>query len=115
MKQQAFTKAILLLAFLCSAMKLPAQDDCTFKPFFTLDFGSGKDIADVNFFPLARYKRAYSTCPNDGFYSYSSATSNCFNNDWLTFYEDHTPGDEDGRMMLVNASPEGGIFFNFLV
>ena len=97
-------------------MKVDAQDDCTFTaPFLTIDFGSGKDIPDLNFFPLAKYKRAYSTCPNDGYYSYSSNTSGCFNSDWLTFNEDHTPGDLDGRMMLVNASETGGIFFDFAI
>lgn len=57
MKQQTFTRAIVLLALLFAMMKLHAQDDCTFKaPFLTIDFGAGKDIADLNFFPLQGIK-----------------------------------------------------------
>lgn len=107
---------IIIVLSLC-IVKLHAQTDCTFKePFLTIDFGAGmKSMPDINFFPLANYKRDHTVCPNDGFYSYASNTSDCFNGDWLTFNEDHTPGDLDGRMMLVNASETGGIFFNFLV
>ena len=113
MKQQIFIMVLLLS--LCTAMKLHGQDDCTFKPFLTIDFGAGKDIPDLNYLSLERYSRAYTTCPNDGYYSYASSTSDCFNGDWLTFTEDHTPGDIDGRMMLVNASETGGVFFNFAI
>jgi hypothetical protein len=114
--RQRVSGIIILLAFACAAIKLHAQDDCTFTaPFLTIDFGAGKDIADLNFFPLSMYKRAFSSCPDDGFYAYAGYTSGCFNNDWLTFNEDHTPGDIDGRMMLVNASESGGIFFNFII
>ena len=111
-------KQIIIIIFLalCTA-KLHAQTDCTFKePFLTIDFGAGmKSMPDINFFPLANYKRDNTVCPNDGFYSYASNTSDCFNGDWLTFNEDHTAGDLDGRMMLVNASETGGIFFNFVM
>lgn len=106
----------IILILLLPAAKLHAQYDCTFKePFLTIDFGSSPNIPDINFFPMAGYKRVNSACPNDGYYSYESNTSGCFNGDWLTFDEDHTPGDANGRMLLVNASPSGGIFFNFLI
>ena len=107
---------IIILLALCTA-ELHAQTDCTFKePLLTIDFGAGmRTMPDINFFPLANYKRDLTVCPNDGFYSYASNTSDCFNGDWLTFNEDHTAGDMDGRMMLVNASETGGIFFNFVM
>ena len=112
--RQIFITGFIILISLLSTINIHAQDCKLKEPFLTIDFGSGNDIPDLNFFPLANYKRVNSTCPNDGYYSYTSNTSNCFNGDWLTFYEDHTPGDENGRMMLVNASETGGIFFNFL-
>lgn len=113
MKKQIFIMVLFLS--LCTKVKLYAQEDCIFKPFFTIDFGAVKDIPDLNYLSLERYSRAFSTCPNDGYYSYASYTSDCFNGDWLTFTEDHTPGDVDGRMMLVNASETGGVFFNFAI
>ena len=48
-----------------------------------------------------------SSCPNDGFYTVTSSSSNCFNNSWHTV-SDHTGG---GSFMLVNASFQPGDFF----
>ena len=107
--------SMVLILSLSTAMKLHAQDDCTFKPFLTIDFGAGKDIPDLNYFSLEKYGRVFDTCPNDGYYSYVSSTGDCFNGDWLTFTEDHTLGDVDGRMLVVNASETGGVFFNFAI
>jgi hypothetical protein len=50
-------------------------------------------------------------CPNDGNYTVINATASCFGNSWQTLSQDHTPGDNDGRMMLVNASIDPGDFF----
>ncbi|MFN2439509.1 MAG: gliding motility-associated C-terminal domain-containing protein, partial [Chitinophagaceae bacterium] len=36
---------------------------------------------------------------------------NCFGNTWHTISEDHTPGDNNGYMMLVNASFTAGDFY----
>jgi hypothetical protein len=84
------------------------ESDCVLlPPAVTIDFGSG-NIKDMNSI-LPKYQRDFTTCPNDGFYSYASQTSNCFNGDWLTFNGDHT---SNGNMMLVNASETGGVFFN---
>ncbi|MEO8112344.1 MAG: hypothetical protein ABI594_20010, partial [Ginsengibacter sp.] len=61
-----------------------------------------------------KYERDFTTCPNDGFYSFVSQIRNCFNDEWLTFNTDHT-GNGNGNMMLVNASGTGGVFFNTIV
>ena len=61
---------------------------------------------------LPEYNRVGSSCPTDGHFSYTSFTSNCFSDDWLTLAEDHTPGDEAGNMLLVNAAPRNGTFLN---
>jgi gliding motility-associated-like protein len=47
------------------------------------------------------------SCPNDGYYTITPGTSNCFNNAWHTVL-DHTGG---GSFMLVNASYQPGDFF----
>ncbi len=56
------------------------------------------------------YDRVLSSCPTDGHYSFASYTSECFRGDWHTI-EDHTPGDADGNMLLVNSAYNEGLFF----
>lgn len=99
-----------LLAFLPAAVA--QQQECVPKPpIITIDFGSGK-VPDFNDAPIPNYGLVWSTCPEDGYYTYTAATSDCFYGDWFTLSEDHTPGDRGGNMMLVNATPLGGIFFH---
>jgi hypothetical protein len=107
-----FLVNIFLLFLLLKAEQSQAQKyDCSFKaPFINIDFGSG-DIPDVNSY-LSKYEREFNNCPRDGFYSFSSRTSNCFNGDWFTINQDHTGNTPNGNMMLVNASETGGVFFN---
>ena len=50
-------------------------------------------------------------CPDDGNYTIINSTSSCFGNSWHSLQQDHTPGDIDGRMMLVNASLGAGVFY----
>ena len=50
-------------------------------------------------------------CPNDGYYTIANSTSSCFGGTWHTLTEDHTPGDVNGYMMVVNASYTPGDFF----
>lgn len=50
-------------------------------------------------------------CPDDGYYTIASSTHECFNDSWYSLAEDHTPGDINGNMMIVNASYQPGDFF----
>ncbi|MDQ6764343.1 MAG: carbohydrate binding domain-containing protein, partial [Bacteroidota bacterium] len=118
MKQKLFRSLGLLFTFTLQVMvnTLQAQPpgDCVLlPPAITIDFGSG-NINDVNMVRPPKYNRDFSACPNDGFYSFTSHTNDCFNGDWLTFNSDHT-ANGNGNMMLVNASETGGIFFNTIV
>lgn len=101
-----YTIFLLFFPFL-----LPAQEaDCVFgPPVITVHFGAG-DVRDLNAGLLAGYRRTANDCPRDGQYTYTSFTSDCFNGDWLTLTEDHTPGDAAGNMFLVNAAWSGGTF-----
>ena len=114
MKRKSFiSRAVLFVFTLCiPAHGLHAQQsDCVLlPPAVTIDFGSG-NINGYQYCTLPKYQRDFTTCPIDGFYSYASHTSDCFNGDWLTFNSDHT-SNADGNMMLVNASETGGVFFN---
>lgn len=79
------------------------QANCILQPSqFTIHFGSGY-ISDVNIGELSDFRRVSHSCPSDGYYSYSSYTSKCFRDDWHTLPGDHTAGDADGNMLLVNA------------
>jgi hypothetical protein len=118
MKNDQFSaKAIAVLLLLCCYNFLEAQNQrCVFKaPVVTIDFGTESSQQNPRFFPLPSYGFVSSRCPNDGFFSFVSNTSGCFNGDWVTFNEDHTPNDNDGRMMLVNASQTPGPFFSTVV
>jgi gliding motility-associated-like protein len=48
-------------------------------------------------------------CPNDGYYTLTTSTSNCWNGSWHTVSRDHT-GD-NGYFFLVNATFLPGDFF----
>jgi hypothetical protein len=99
-----------LAGMLANAARAQALD-CTFKPpLITIHFGSGEDIRDPNTVNTSDYERVRTSCPSDGYYTYTDYTSECFRGDWLTL-EDHTPGDKNGNMMLVNASYSTGVFF----
>ncbi|MGZ8554163.1 MAG: hypothetical protein ACXWV8_12195 [Chitinophagaceae bacterium] len=83
----------------------------TFKePVITIHFGTG-NVRDMNTVMPYHYERVGSSCPTDGHYTYTSYTSDCFRGDWFTLTEDHTPGDADGNIMLVNSSYNEGAFF----
>lgn len=73
-------------------------------PVVNITFSSGS----TNYVPTNAYAYANSTCPDDGYYTITNATSGCFNNHWHTVTKDHTGG---GSFMLVNASYEPGDFF----
>jgi len=103
---------LFITFILCFVWRARAQlINCTFdKPVITIHFGTG-DIRDLNTSSLLNYGRVGSYCPTDGHYSYTGYTSDCFRGDWWRLTEDHTPGDVDGNMMLVNSSYNTGPFF----
>ena len=111
MKKLLFLLLIFHLTFLSKAQPV----NCTFKqPIFTIHFGAG-NVRDLNLIEPYSYRRVSSSCPTDGHYAYTSSTSDCFGGDWVTLPEDHTPGDEGGNMMLVNASRNSSMFLTTTV
>ena len=108
LKKFGFIFIVLPFAFVSKAQTV----DCVFKPpQLTMHFGTG-DVRDPSSGNLSNYRRVLSTCPTDGHYSFASYTGECFSGDWHTLSEDHTAGDVDGNMLLVNVAPYGGIFLN---
>ncbi len=106
-------KLLLLLFFIPLTLYIKAQTgNCTFlKPLITIHFGKG-NVQEINSQTSFNYSRVGNSCPQDGHYSYVSYTSDCFGGDWHTITEDHTSGDADGNMMLINASHRSGTFFS---
>lgn len=69
----------------------------------TFESGGGSGYA-----PPGSYVYTSSACPDDGYYTITGSTSNCFGNTWHTVSSDHTGG---GSFMLINASFNPGDFF----
>jgi hypothetical protein len=106
LKRVVFLSLIFVLGLWLQGQQL----NCLLKnPQITIHFGKG-EVSDVNTEYLGNYSRVRTYCPTDGHFSYSSHTSECFSNDWHTLTEDHTPGDENGNMLLVNGAPSPGVF-----
>ena len=102
----------LLLLIITGISSNAQNSDCIFKDtLFRIDFGNAKTAQEFNLRSLVNYRRAYSNCPEDGYYSYSSETTECFKGDWITLTEDHTPNDIGGKMFFVNANPSASAFF----
>ncbi len=74
-------------------------------PVVNITFGSGGGSSG---FSPPGYIYTSSSCPDDGYYTITTSTTNCFGNTWHTVASDHTG---TGAFMLVNASFDPGDFF----
>ncbi|MBL7744604.1 MAG: gliding motility-associated C-terminal domain-containing protein [Chitinophagaceae bacterium] len=72
-------------------------------PLVNITFGSGSNPGPPLAAATSTYQYFSNDCPNDGFYTVRSNTSNCFGDSWHTLTADHT-GNPSGYFMLVNAS-----------
>jgi gliding motility-associated-like protein len=75
-------------------------------PVVNITFGTGGGN-NTGYTPTNGYTYTSSSCPNDGSYTITNSTSNCFGNSWHTVNSDHTG---NGAFMLVNASYAPGDF-----
>ena len=80
-------------------------------PLINITFGTGENFG----LPLPSTTNAYTYqaahCPDDGFYTIAHSSPNCFNGSWHPLTEDHTPGDTNGYMLIINASQAPGDFY----
>jgi hypothetical protein len=106
-------KLLFLIGGLCIVDDVFAQlcQGSLGDPVVNITFGSGPNVGPPLSSSGTNYVYFPNECPNDGFYTVANSTSNCFNNTWLTLSEDHTPGDNGGYMMVVNASFAAGDFY----
>jgi gliding motility-associated-like protein len=87
-----------LMAQLCTGSLGDPAVNITFGP------GTGSTVTT----PPNGYFYTTSSCPDDGYFTITTGTSNCFGNTWHTVLSDHTGR---GSFMLVNASYDPGDFF----
>ncbi len=103
------SRIVLLIAVLSISIFAKAQL-CTGSlgdPVVNINFGTS-NTPDLNFPPPSAYTYTGNQCPNDGFYTITSSSSNCFGSSWHSVNNDHTG---NGSFMLVNASFNPGDFF----
>ena len=111
MKQHVKIISIFLLITFSSS-KIFAQlcNGSLGDPVVNITFGSGVNPgSSLN--GITNYNYVANDCPNDGNYTIANATNNCFGFTWHSVSEDHSPGDVNGYMMVVNASYNPGDFF----
>ncbi len=108
---QAQKLLFVILCFYLGCQNLNAQlgfcSGNSGDPIFSEDFGSGTTPGPA----LAPGTTTYNFTagqPNDGSYTIASNSANFF--DWHTT-NDHTPGDTNGKMLIVNASFNPGEFY----
>lgn len=80
-------------------------------PVVNVKFGSGSNPGGALPSVSNNYSFTSASCPADGVYTIVNSTFNCFNSTWHSLPEDHTPNDNNGYMMLVNASFTAGDFY----
>ncbi len=79
-------------------------------PIVNTTFGAGSNPGSPLAAATTNYQYVTNDCPNDGFYTVRSNTTNCFSSSWHTLSSDHT-GDPNGFFMLVNASVQPSAFY----
>ncbi len=101
---------ILFLLLLLPVVKAQTCNGSVGDPIVDITFGSGPTIGP----PLPAGTTSNLSylgfdCPNDGQYTITNKTGNCFNSSWYSL-TDHT-GDPNGYFMLVNASYDPSVFY----
>lgn len=107
---------ILVLIFIGFQAKTQVCTGSLGDPISVIDFGQGTSQIGPS---LASVSTSYlfsgADCPTDGSYVITNRSSGCFGGSWHLLAEDHTLGDVNGYMMLVNAAYSPGIFYTFSV
>jgi hypothetical protein len=106
-----FINFVFLMFTLLSASKAQICTGSLGDPVVNLTFGSGSNPGSPLPPGTTTYSFTSSVCPNDGSYTVVNNTFGCFGSTWLAYNEDHTVGDINGYMMLVNASVTPGDFY----
>lgn len=79
-------------------------------PVVNITFGSGTNPGKPLNSSLTSYNFQNKECPDDGNYTITNSTFNCFGSTWHNLSQDHT-GNPQGYFMLINASFDPGDFY----
>src|SRR5688572_23020924 len=103
---------VTCLFLLLQTGRVFSQAGCVLQPpMLKIDFGSRDKSFELNTSLIENYNLINDYCPQDGNYALVSATRDCFRGHWFDVNQDHTPGDLEGNMLLVNSSYTPGLFF----
>ncbi len=80
-------------------------------PVVNKTFGAGPNPGAALPASVIGYTYLTNQCPDDGFYTVANSTAGCFGNSWHNLSQDHTPGDNNGYMLLINATFTPGDFY----
>ncbi|MFT3682783.1 MAG: gliding motility-associated C-terminal domain-containing protein [Ferruginibacter sp.] len=103
--------SLLFISFFLCRLQAQICSGSLGDPVVNVTFGAGSNPGAALSSRVITYSYHSSDCPNDGFYTIINNTSSCFSNSWHNLQEDHTPGDNNGYMLLVNASFNPGDFY----
>lgn len=110
----AVMKKLIVLLIVAAAMRVEAQAPiCTGglgDPIVNITFGSGSGFGPALGPGITNMTYIADACPNDGYYTITHSTSDCFNSSWITVPADHT-GNPNGYFMLINASYQPSDFY----
>ena len=107
MSLAVFLRSVLIVFVLGFTFSIKAQlcSGSLGDPVVNVTFGTGG--INSGYTATNAYIYTGSSCPNDGYYTITMSTSNCFGNTWHTVSSDHTG---NGAFMLVNATYTPGDF-----
>ncbi len=80
-------------------------------PVVNITFGQGTNPGQPLPASVTNYGYVSTSCPADGFYNIGNSSLGCFSNSWHSVTEDHTVGDVEGYMMIINANFSPGEFY----
>jgi gliding motility-associated-like protein len=107
---QKVLKILIGTLLFCSGIIPPAKAQapplCTGSlgdPVVNITFGAGSNPGPPLKAAATGYSYVTTSCPQDGSYTVTNSTYNCFSNSWHSVPSDHT-GNPGGYFMLINAS-----------
>lgn len=102
---------VFLLTVFSPGLPCHAQE-CIFKDsLLNIDFGTASQPQEFNLSQLRGYQQVRSDCPDNATFNFVTVLPGCFDNHWFSLQKDHTPGSNNGRMMIVNSASKPEVFF----
>ncbi len=100
----------VLYSILCLLGKAQLCNGSLGDPIININFGSGSNPGPALAAAATGYQYLAADCPNDGYYTVTTNTNNCFGSSWHSLNSDHTQNG-NGYFMLVNASLQPSAFY----